>query len=197
MTNFASTADKNKFKKILHEFFRVLLFFVVLLIAVLFLTNLHIPRVQIYGCDMEKVVQWKNKPHFVTEGCYFDSGQLQTEELARSGNFSVKVGGKNQYALSHEYPNLTGFEVVTITAWRHSAASQKGSIVISIPNKILWQSGAKVIEKTADGWEKIQLVHAVPRAAKNKKLTIYLWHPSKAIAYFDDLEVKIVQEEVL
>ena len=115
MTNFASTTDKNKFKKILYEFFRVLLFFVVLLIAAIFLTNLHIPRVQIYGCDMEKVVQWKNKPYFVTKGHYFESGQLQTEALSHSGNFSVKIGGKNQYALSHEFPNLTAVSYTHLT----------------------------------------------------------------------------------
>lgn len=197
MTNFASASDKDKFRQILKEFLSVLLFVLLLLAGAAFLMNLHLPSVQKYGCDMEKVVQWKNKPHFVSNGRYFANGQFQSKEMAHTGNFSVKTNQQNRFALAHKFLNLTGQELVTITAWRYGGHQKNGSIVISVPNKILWKSEATIIEKKANGWEKIQLVHSIPMVAKNKALTIYLWNTSKEVIYFDDLTVKIEQKEVL
>ena len=197
MTNFASASDKDKFRQILKEFLSVLLFVLLLLAGAAFLMNLHLPSVQKYGCDMEKVVQWKNKPHFVSNGNYFANGQIQSNEQAYSGNFSAKTNNQTPYALSHKHPNLTGHELITITAWRYSKNKKIGSIVISVPNKILWKSEATIIEKKTNGWEKIQLTQAIPMDAKNKTLTIYLWNTSKEIVYFDDLAIKIEQKEIL
>jgi len=197
MTNFASATDKDKFRQILTEFFSVLLFVLLLFAGAAFLMNLDLPRVQVYGCDMEKVALWKNKRHFVSNGRYFANGQFQSEKTAHTGQFSVKTNPQNRFALAHEYTNLTGYELVTITVWRFGGDNKKGSIVISVPNKILWKSASTVIEKRQDGWEKIQLIHAIPRKAKNKNLTIYLWNTSKEIIHFDDLTVKIEQKEIL
>ncbi len=197
MTNFASASDKGKFRQILKEFLSVLLFVLLLLAGAAFLMNLHIPSVQKYACNMEKVVQWKKKPHFVSNGRYFANGQFQSKERVHTGNYSVKTNQQNRFALAHKYPNLTGQELVTITAWRYGGNQKNGSIVMSVPNKVLWKSGATVIEKKENGWERIQLIQSIPMAAKNKALTIYLWNTSKEIIYFDDLTVKIEQKEVL
>ena len=193
MTNFTSITERNKFKHILKEFFKVISFFLLLLAGAAFLTNLHLPSKQTYTCDMEHVVQWKNAPFFECKGRYFANAHLQTTEKVHSGNFSVKTGLGNTYAAVHKYTNLTGYELVTITAWRYNETGKNGQIVINVPNNILWQSGSEIVESTNDGWEKIQLTHQIPRNAENKNLTIYLWNSSKQVVYFDDLIVEIKQ----
>jgi len=195
MTNFASAADKDKFIQILKEFGSTLLFFFFFLVGMGCLLNWYLPRPQIYTCDMEQVVQWKSEPHFVHQGYHFGDGHLQSNEKSHHGKFSAKTGNSERFALAHTYANLTGNEMVRITAWRHCESGKNGKIVISVPNKILWAADAEVIERSPDGWEQIQLIQPIPKKAKNKSLSIYLWNPSKEIVYFDDLTVQIAQND--
>jgi len=195
--NFANASDRTEFRQTLKEFTKTFLFLLCLIGGVAFLANLHVPTKQRYTFDAEKVVQWKNKPYFLTGATYFTGGHLQSAEKAHSGTYSVKTSEGQTYALFHELKNLTGYEQVSVSIWRYNTKGSHGSIVLSIPNNILWISGGEVIETTPNGWEKIKFVHQLTPRTKNKTLAIYIWNPSKTIVYFDDMEVEIVQKEVM
>lgn len=153
--HFATAANKLKFKQILQEFGRVLLFYLLILGVLAVLANLHLPSKQQYFCDAEQVVQWKNQPHFLSNNQCFAYGNTQSDEKSHSGKYSAKTAAGQTYTCSIKHPELTGQEKVTVHVWRYIENGGDGKIVLSIPDGILWEAGAEIVETNKDGWERI------------------------------------------
>ena len=195
--NFESSKQQNAFLYFLKELGYVLFFTVVLCAFGYFFLGLHEKKVERFKCDAEIVKQYLGEPSFFKKGAYFSGGKLQTDRFAHSGKHSAVLDKENPYGFSYSWPYIRGNEKVRVSVWRYSNGKDSRNGILVASAKGMWKPGEEVVEKSDDGWEKIQFNFSPPPETKNQTLSIYCWNKGHDPIYFDDLEIEIVKEEPL
>ena len=197
VSNFVDKPQQQQFFQTFREFAYVLLFLLVCCALGFAFLGFQENRMQQLRCDAEQVRQYKTHQSFYQDGVYFSGGTMQTDEFAHSGTHSMKLTKEDAYGFQYEIPYLKGNERIMVSVWRfgNGKDTRKGIIVAAAPG--MWQAGEEVVEKSEDGWEKIQFSFAPPPASRNRTLKIYCWNNSHEPLYFDDFSLDIKLEEPL
>ncbi len=191
--NFKSIVEQEAFTKVSNEFGIAFFFWFILIITSVFLFGIHLPQKEKITCNMETIKKWKAKDHFYENGKYFDLGGAQSKKYFKSGAYSFELGKGIPFGLNYTIPRLEGNEKIKASIWRFSEkkTNKSNRIVAEVKGGLFWKSGNEIVEKSKDGWEKIQFTFEPPSRIKSKKLDIYVWNEGDDSVWFDDLEIII------
>lgn len=144
-----------------------------------------------YSCDAEKIiVDEDGRKLFEGEGGTFLNGGTQSKEIARSGENSSRVGGKQIYGLGFELKELQPGQTVIATVWVHSTDGVGDLIADASWGPYLAAQLGKGNRET--GWEQLSISVDVPIYADTPQVKFYAYCP-EGIAYFDDLSIQVFE----
>ncbi|ALO14618.1 hypothetical protein L21SP5_00951 [Salinivirga cyanobacteriivorans] len=132
-----------------------------------------------------------NKKQFLnpTDSTLYANGQTQSNDASYSGNYSIKLNAGNPYGATITIDSISTGESFSISAWRKNNEKDKGCIVASSTPEKFYKKGTRVVDTTANGWEKIQLEFFIPENINGQELKIYLYNPNEKSVFFDDFEI--------
>ncbi|MEM8909229.1 MAG: hypothetical protein AAGD05_15390, partial [Bacteroidota bacterium] len=183
---FPSAEDRQHFFVILREFAQVILALAVLMAMLGYWTGFFEPQRLDFACDAEKMVTWRGRAAFLSNGQYFGDGHTRTDAFAHSGRYSLRLDRENQFGFSSVLPTLYAGDELLMTAWRYIPSGHPEGVVLAIEGGGMAQSGEEVIERTNSGWAKIKLWYKVPPNGQNKLTKFYLWNWNFEPVYVDD-----------
>lgn len=146
---------------------------------------------EVYTCGAEEV----DDKSFIENNMQFGGGQTQSDEKARTGQFSSKLDSNNQYGINLKLTNLVAGRTYKAQVWQLTNSDTKGLIVASAPNsEDYYVSSQRTVETDSSFWEKIELVFTVPTNKKINALSVYVYiQDLSGTAYFDDFKVTSIQ----
>ena len=146
-----------------------------------------IERRAIY-CNAESLSE--NGQEYMAGEYRISGGWTRSDEMARSGNYAVKMDENTEFAFNITVNDLYPGLEVKCSIWRF-ANDQAAHLIASAENPETFYLGTnRVIETDSSGWQKLELEFTVPRLDPPlEKLTFYLWNKDKGLVYFDDLEM--------
>jgi len=118
----------------------------------------------------------------------FKLSGIHSQEHARSGKYSVKIGKKKPYGLTYEMRHLTEGNRFKASVWRYDLSGKAGLVVAGDKTHILYQAEAKAIEKDKEGWELLEIEFYVKPNLDYIK--IYAWSIGSDSAWFDDIRIE-------
>mgnify|MGYP005666414949 CR=1 FL=1 len=151
------------------------------------------PSPEAIYCDAEKV----KDGFFVTDKYQFTGGQLQSDERARSGHYSCKIGlGKDlPQGFGYELTGVKGGELYKVSVWRYKFPEKEGRLAVRGSGDSgldLYESFPK--ETDGEGWEKLEIQFTVPFEKVPEVIHIYVYASGLKEVYFDDLTIEKVAE---
>ncbi|MBN2635598.1 MAG: hypothetical protein JXR61_04955, partial [Prolixibacteraceae bacterium] len=120
----------------------------------------------------------------------------QSNEEARSGKHSVKMDNEIQFAIEYRIDSLKTGDSFKVDIWRKPKDSEAFLVISSKEQEVFYNAQNSPIEST-DGWELIRSEFVVTEEMSQQPLYIYLWNPNKETVYFDDLAIKIANNDLL
>ncbi|WP_297088490.1 CotH kinase family protein [uncultured Draconibacterium sp.] len=144
---------------------------------------------EVYLCNAESMDE--SKHHFLdSKGSKQGFGNIdrRTNETAQSGEYSIKLIPKSPYGFTTDVKGIGPDEYLRVTAWRKNQ-NNSGVIVIDGGDGF-YNAGKFVVEKKADGWEKIFLEVFTPPTFTKGQVKVFVWNNSPDSVYFDDLQIE-------
>lgn len=151
------------------------------------------PQIQdMLHCDME--TRTENKKEFLSNSSEITlhGGLTQSSDKARSGQYSVKTGVEQNYALSHSIKVAKG-DKYEISVWRDNTAPEHAGLVIACPDpKMFFHKENEPIAK--DGkWEQLGYVITISQDYPDSIMHIFVMNTTGKDAYFDDYSLKKIE----
>lgn len=136
-------------------------------------------------CDAETVVNSRFTSSNLES---FDNGNTQSDEMAFSGNHSVKLYKGQEYGMTYRFDDVKEGEKFVVKVKRHSK-SGNGSLIAAASKIHLGFFATKIATtKKLDGnWEELQLNFVIPYGVE--KLGVFVANSTDEPVYFDDLEI--------
>jgi len=189
LSRFENQEQKQRFKKILREFFSVLLSVGLIVLMLYFFGGFYKKKGKVYLCQAETVVSHNKKKFFKRDGVFFAGGDQQSGEQAHSHKYSIKLTKEHPYGFNFKIPAADGDEDLWISVWRYNpdGSAKKGKLVCSSKDYYKATSEVKVTQDS--GWEKLSMRANLPQSVRNELVQVYCQHDGEAPVYFDDLEI--------
>jgi uncharacterized membrane protein len=142
-----------------------------------------------FFCDCEKTSA--DKLSFIHKNQIFQNADLQNNETAYSGKYSIKLDRNNKLGLSTEINNISVGKHIRVSVMKKG---EGGALVCSATNpKKLYFMSTETEKKYPNGWEKLELNIIVDKKLKDKTLKFYVWKnsDSDSAIFFDNLEILV------
>jgi uncharacterized membrane protein len=137
-------------------------------------------------CDAEQLAEG-NLFRSDMVNAFFENGNTQSKEQARSGVHAAKVDVNNAFTFTYRMRDCAAGDFITVEVWRLGTT---GRVTIVNDTYHLYAETIESIEKDSKGWEKLVLKYKVPRDLRGDVLTVYLFfNESKTPTYFDDIHI--------
>jgi hypothetical protein len=154
----------------------------------------------------------KNKSKSVRDGYYFqdfdnlkmwDASAIVTKTQAHSGFYSTYTDSLHEYSQTFEMDygdaKSKGYNTLTVEGWcMNTLDNTNANLVVTIgpaDKNVVYNSIslAEVLPKS-NTWNKVAINVGFPGdVPENSKIKIYLYAPSRQLAYLDDVEVQFAK----
>lgn len=112
---------------------------------------------------------------------------MRSNDMARSGNYSLKLTAENQYGSDFQLRARKG-ETYLLSVWKYPAVSE-GRLVFAAQKETAFYNVARnVKEVDENGWARIETEVTIPEGVQGL-LKVYLWNKGSEPLYFDDLQI--------
>jgi len=139
-------------------------------------------------CDAEVVTSDHLFKTFIP-GIYLENGDQQSNRYSRSDQYSVELSSARPYGFTFWLYNGKMGDVIKIEVWRFG---KSGEIVMSGESgKALFLTSSKVVDRDAQGWDKLEYNYTLRANMKGKEIGNYLFNNSSDTSYFDDFSINI------
>lgn len=160
----------------------------------------YIPRHQAMGegvyCSAEEIVFKGTSPMFQGEGAIFDNAKSQSDEFARTGEYSSKTDGANKYGMLYQLMGAKVAERYKVEVWRHGNKLAQSFLVVSMADAngdgFYLQEG-RAVEVDEDEWERLEISFAIPPDYEGQAIKIYVFGGDTPV-YFDDMRIERLRE---
>jgi hypothetical protein len=143
---------------------------------------------EIVFCDFE--TQTNDNQNFTgLNGETFGSTAPRTNEVARSGNHSIKMDKKTEFAVEYLMDSLKSGEFYEVEIWKKADNTSARLVVGSVKANVFYRAQNDFITSSEDGWDLLRVNFQVTSEMENTALKVYLWNKDKKQAYFDDLVI--------
>lgn len=113
--------------------------------------------------------------------------QFRTNEMARSGEYSVRLTPEHQYGADFRM-RARPQDVYVLSVWRYPAVSEGRLVFSAEKENDFYRAFRTVTEKDENGWGKIEAEITIPHGIA-QPFKIYLWNPGSEPVYFDDITI--------
>lgn len=117
----------------------------------------------------------------------FRNGETQSDGFSYSGKYSSKLNAGSSYGMTINIQELKFGESFEVSVWKKATGNSKGNIIAS--GKGYYNGECEVVEKDANGWEKLRMEFFVTKEMENLDLVVYVYNPDENPVYFDDFEI--------
>jgi len=124
-----------------------------------------------------------------TSSIELSGAALQSDKIARSGKFSVRLDSINENALRGEISNIKIGDEIYIAVWRYAPGKNKGQLYVKVGHMNVFKTSTPV--KKEGDWELLEVKVTMPGEFKGHKLIWYVKSIANDEVYFDDLELKL------
>lgn len=141
-------------------------------------------------CDVEKVEEVNGRLFLVSPSDSLLTGAAQrSEEEARSGKYSVKLGYDKMYGFQVKFRKVKKDMFVRATIW---IKGEMGYLALTSIKELSFQKySSKVAQEGENGWKQIILEAFVPAHYNGEELKLFAMNQFERDVYFDDFEVKV------
>jgi hypothetical protein len=141
-----------------------------------------------YFCDAESLSPDKER-FSSASGLFFHNANLQSNEYAHGGNYSIRLTKESPYGMTTKIENVAAGERFEISVWRMAKNNNAGLIACSTLQNSYYNDDYLVEKKDENGWELLKKKLVVSQNWPNGELKIYLWNSGEDTVYFDDLHI--------
>lgn len=136
-------------------------------------------------CDFEKVEQNENEVYFVANKEYFKTGQLQSDNEAFAGKYSIRLDSINKFGASYFLTGIKTNEYIRIEVLQKKSTNGNGNLVLTSSQDLLIVGDKFISKDTAWVYHYIEYraVHPID------SLNIFLAHANGDEIYFDNLKI--------
>lgn len=152
-------------------------------------TNYYLPEKVIkqkWLCNAEN--RTADSAYFLEDTMRFEYGITQSATACYSGEFSCRLNSEHPYGMTIKLDSATMGESFQLSVWRKNSIKNSGHIVVSIDGRSV-DADSKIINRTADGWEQIELNVFILENLAGKQVVLFLYNPLEQEVYFDDFEI--------
>jgi len=136
--------------------------------------------------DLEKV----SGEFFTTSGSINLKGaDFQSDKMARSGNYSIRVDSLPKNALQGTVDNIKIGDEIHLQIWRSGIEKKNGKVFLQIGNQIYLSSSQAV--KTDGDWDLLEFDFAVPMEFKGEGMRWYVANTGTEEVFFDDFSLSV------
>ena len=121
----------------------------------------------------------------------FGNAKVRTNEVARSGIYSVKMDENTKYATEYILKNLKEGDNYEVEVWRKSKENSGKLVVSSNDAKLFYKTQTNVSKTDENGWEQLKIEFTITPQLLHESLKIYLMNNDEKLVYFDDLSIKL------
>ena len=145
---------------------------------------------KIYSCDAEQ--KSSDNIYFFNpaDSTQFEFAQTQSATYSHSGKYSSKLDSSLPYGMTLKIPDCKSGTFFSISVWRKAEANSKATLIASSGPNQFYKGDCEIVERQADGWEKLLMQFEISQNLEGQELKIYAYNPENHAVYFDDLEVK-------
>ncbi|MCD4773430.1 MAG: right-handed parallel beta-helix repeat-containing protein [Bacteroidales bacterium] len=141
-------------------------------------------------CDFEKITEDGKKIKSSIPEIEFSHIKTRTNEVSRSGDYSMKLSRKRQFGLSYDVNHAKTDDYYQITVWRKSKGNHGILVAASDVASKYYRVSKTTVAVDENGWEQLKLEVSIPPHLNNTKFKFYCWNPDTVPAYFDDLKIE-------
>ncbi|SHF73852.1 hypothetical protein SAMN05444274_10872 [Mariniphaga anaerophila] len=145
---------------------------------------------EIASCGFETVD--KNQTFSGLNNELFGSALSRTNEVAKSGQYSIKMDSNTEFAMEYLMDSLKRDELYEVKIWRKSDNNSARLVIGSTAPNVFYKSQNDYITSSGDGWDLLRINFQVTSEMEKTSLKVYLWNKDKKQAYFDDLSIERV-----
>ncbi len=144
-------------------------------------------------CDAENV----EGDFFVTGSHQFSGGELRSDERARSGRYSCRIGlGENlPHGFGYELIGAAPGEMYKVSVWRYKFPEKEGRLAVrgSGDSELdIYESFPK--ETDTNGWEKLEIQFTVPFENVPEVIHVFVYASGLKEVFFDDLSIEKIDQ---
>ncbi len=125
----------------------------------------------------------------------FNGANLRSDEQARSGNYSMKLGTEHIYGLTTKFWGIAPGDSIIISAWRYPAGTTAGIVINSDYQRAYYLDDAQGVAIDENGWEKVTLSLAIPPYTGTDRMSIFIWNRDGQEVWWDDMVVERKKKE--
>lgn len=140
-------------------------------------------------CDAETLLQQpKGNPYFQAASYTFENGHTQSEEMARTGNFSSKLDAQNRFGMLYRFRGAVPGQMYRATVWRYGSKRASGFLVARMKGGNGFYRQRQQISKIDQrGWGQLELSFMIPLSYDGEEISVYVYTNGLKETYFDDL----------
>lgn len=135
-------------------------------------------------CDAETIVEVEGNKKFICQEEIFDGGRFQTNEVAFSGKYALKLDTVNPVGFSFKLDDFEEGDAFYVSVWKKG----EGKIHVKT-NHIMDYYGGYVVEEKA-GWEKLVFQFMVPPYDNQNEIIFEVVQIGNSPCYFDDFKIE-------
>lgn len=119
-------------------------------------------------------------------------GEITTDK-SHSGVQSLLITGNNKFTLTTKVANNSDINYIKVSVWRYDKSGNSVLVVQGNKESGYYTPESKPIEKTEDGWEKIEIRAFPPRSVD--EISIYVWSNKADTVYLDDYQIEYLEHQ--
>lgn len=143
-------------------------------------------------CDVESVKD--NKLVTNLSGVLLDNADRRTEEMARSGQYSLKLSKDHPFGFTYKVQGGHYGDVIELEVWR---LGDTGGVTIAGDGGKAFYVGNSDIRYVRDGdWNRLVYSYTLEEDMEGKEIAIYVFNKFE-VSYFDDIVIRIKRRKTI
>ena len=131
----------------------------------------------------------KDGKWFLTGAFKFENNSNQSNEVVRSGKYSIKLPSYNTFAMGILLDSIHPGQHYKVSAWRKGGKGNAFLVATSEKQGEFYLQNCEYYKTDEKSWNKVTLDFSIPSTYSTNKLKVYLWNNGNEAVYFDDFTI--------
>ena len=151
---------------------------------------------EVITCGAEEIKLEGTRSFFFEDGRKFENGHTQTDEQARTGDYSSVMGKGQEFGILYRFDEAEGDSLYKASVWRYGNKQVFSYLVASSEGENrIYRTAETASRYDENGWEYVELYFRPPLGHKDLKIYVTKSGPDKI--YFDDFKIEKVPSRSL
>jgi len=147
---------------------------------------------QVITCDAEKISD-KNEKMLFCNNALFGNADNRSSNMARSGQYSIKLDGNNRYGFTYRINGIRVGEKIKASVWYKG---NEGNLILAGKNMNELYTGQNIPDSTdLSGWQRLTKSVTISKKIEDSEIIMYVYYTGQDSAYFDDINITYFHRE--